>query len=294
MELRRLRYFVVLGRELNFTRAAETLGIAQPALSQQIRVLEREVGAILLTRSPRGVSLTEAGSVLYEAGQGLLAEVDEIVRRTRAVSSGLAGLLRVAYSSSLVEVGPDFVREFRRLYPDVRVTAETGFWTAHNVAQARNRAVDVAFVWLPLLDGTGVRTLRLGHHELVAVMRADHRLAAADTVDVADLDGVPLGVLPGGVDYAGRLVPTWRSIHPTLAVEEPNPTLLYGAVVDNPSLVGVLYGTHAELLLTEGMVIRRFSEPHRAGYGVAWSPENRSVILSQFLELCRSAIDLER
>ena len=294
VELRRLRYFVVLGQELNFTRAAEILGIAQPALSQQIRVLEREVGAVLLTRSSRGVSLTAAGSVLYEAGQGLLAEAEGIVQRTRAVGSGMAGLLRVAYSSSLVDVGPDLVREFRRLYPDVRVTAETGFWTSYNVAQTRNRSVDVAFVWLPLLDGTGVRTMRIGYHELVAVMSAENRLAVADVLDVADLDGVPLCILPGMVDYASRIASSWRSIRANLAVEEPDPTLLYGAVVDNPALVGVMYRAHAEMLGTEGIVIRSFSEPHRAGYGVAWSPESRGAVVSGFLELCRKTAELQR
>src|SRR5664279_6075413 len=76
MDLRRLQYFAVVAQELHFRRAAERLHIAQPGLSQQIKVLEREVGATLLERSTGGVTLTEAGRVLLDEGTSLLQEVN--------------------------------------------------------------------------------------------------------------------------------------------------------------------------------------------------------------------------
>lgn len=290
MELRRLRYFVVLGQELNFTRAALSIGIAQPALSQQIKVLEKEVGAHLVERSSRGVRLTDAGETLYEAGQRLLDEVDEVIARVRAIETGSAGHLRVAYSTSIARIGPDLVREFRRLHPGVRISAETGFWTTYNLAQVRSRSVDVAFVPLPPLDGAGIRTLLLGHHEIVALMRANHRLAAQATIDVADLDGVSLGVFPGLVEYASRIASGWTEIHPILAAEEPDPRLLHEAVADNVNLVAILDRPHAEQH-RDGVVIRSFTESHRAGYGIAWLPDNRSAVLMQFIDLCQKAAD---
>src|SRR5258708_8549835 len=77
MELRQLRYFVVLAQALNFTEAAEIIGIAQPALSQQIRALEHELGVTLLDRTSRRVSLTDAGVAFSSRAEKLLADADE-------------------------------------------------------------------------------------------------------------------------------------------------------------------------------------------------------------------------
>src|ERR1700694_4061479 len=77
MELRQLQYFVVLARTLKFTEAAEKIGIAQPALSQQIRALERELGVTLLDRTSRRVSLTDAGVAFARRAVQLLAAADE-------------------------------------------------------------------------------------------------------------------------------------------------------------------------------------------------------------------------
>ncbi|MFT4010484.1 MAG: LysR family transcriptional regulator [Nocardioidaceae bacterium] len=291
MELRRLRYFVILAQELNFTRAAQKLMIAQPALSQQIKVLEREMGATLLERSSRGVVLTEAGVTLYEGARQLLADADEIVQRTRSVGSGTEGVLRVAYSTSLSATGPELVREFRRAHPGVQVIAETGFWTSYNVSQVRNRAVDVAFAWLPLADGSGVKTLRIGQEELVVVMHADHPLTGRVTIDLGDLNGVPLAMTSGLPDYAARLVPEWVEIDVVRAVEEPEAEQLYGAISDNHDLVALMQRSRAELLGSRGMVVRPFTTPHYARYGVLWLPDSRNPVLDPFLALCHRASD---
>jgi DNA-binding transcriptional LysR family regulator len=84
MEFRNLKYFVVVAEERHFTRAAERLGMAQPPLSQQIRKLEREIGAQLFRRLTRGVELTDAGRVLYEDASRILDQVEQAKSRTTA------------------------------------------------------------------------------------------------------------------------------------------------------------------------------------------------------------------
>ena len=102
MELRHLRYFVAVAQSGSFTRAALTLGIQQPPLSQQVRDLERELGYPLFRRLPRGVELTEGGAVFLEEATAVLAAVQRGVARASQVAQGTAGSLALGFTSSAV------------------------------------------------------------------------------------------------------------------------------------------------------------------------------------------------
>src|SRR6476469_3171841 len=97
MELRQLRYFVAVAQELNFTKAAAKLHVAQPALSRQIRQLEDELGVSLLERNRRATRLTEAGQVFLAEACGLLAQSDEAVRRAQKTGRASNAQLNVGY-----------------------------------------------------------------------------------------------------------------------------------------------------------------------------------------------------
>src|SRR5579864_638354 len=127
MELRHLRYFVVLAEELHFGRAAERLGIAQPALSQQIRRLEQELGVVLLERTRRRVRLTQPGAVFLESARATLAEASQAIRAVQQAARGETGNLAVGFvTSALYGVFPDVVRVFRQRYPDVHRALKIG------------------------------------------------------------------------------------------------------------------------------------------------------------------------
>src|SRR6478735_2681647 len=98
LELRHLRYFVAVAEELNFSRAAERLHMAQPPLSVAIRQLEQELGTPLLTRTTRDVRLTDAGRVFLAGARATLAELDRSVLDARRASTGETGRLRLAFS----------------------------------------------------------------------------------------------------------------------------------------------------------------------------------------------------
>src|SRR6202051_2108182 len=95
MELRHLRYFVAVGEEQHFGRAAERLHIAQPALSRQIQDLEREMGFVLFDRLPRGVRLNAAGKLFLTDARRILHDVDEAKLRAERIALGKAGTLRI-------------------------------------------------------------------------------------------------------------------------------------------------------------------------------------------------------
>ncbi|MER7504838.1 LysR family transcriptional regulator [Nonomuraea pusilla] len=100
-DLRRLRYFVVVAEELHFGRAAQRLRIAQPSLSQQIKALEKAVGATLLERTPRGVRLTPAGATALEAARELLAGSERALLRVRERAAAGPTELRVGVSTGI-------------------------------------------------------------------------------------------------------------------------------------------------------------------------------------------------
>src|SRR5215831_144499 len=120
MELRHLRYFQAVATALSFSRAAESLRVAQPALSRQIADLERELGVLLLNRDRHKVSLTPAGQSFLRESGALLSHAAEAADKARRIAQGEAGELTLAFMTApTFGFLPGLVREYRRLYPRV-------------------------------------------------------------------------------------------------------------------------------------------------------------------------------
>lgn len=191
MELRQLRHFLAVAEARNFSRAAEALHIAQPALSISIRKLEEEVGAKLLERGTRNSTLTEAGQIALESARSALAHVDDINRLASAVAKGEAGLLRIAFvGGASYRVLPRYLPEFRRLYPAVRLELLEST-SLEVVESVRSGLVDCGIVRHPLMDASGLSTRFLEDDPLVTVLPRGHRLAARSRLRLRDLAEEP-------------------------------------------------------------------------------------------------------
>ena len=190
-EARLLRYFLAVAEQLNFTRAAETLGIAQPALSAQIRQLEAQLGVQLLERSTRMVALTEAGRAVYEAGPAALASLEDVWEAARRVGRGEAGRLRLAYSPSAgYETVPRLVEALHRRHPDLEISAEV-LPSAEIVRAVREGDVEVGVARTPA-PGAGVRLRTVRVERQGALVPADHPLAALSEVELAAVAEHPI------------------------------------------------------------------------------------------------------
>jgi DNA-binding transcriptional LysR family regulator len=122
MELRHLRYFIVLAEELNFSRAAERLHMAQPPLSQQIRSLENELGLQLFDRTTRPLQLTPAGQVFLEKARQVFLQVEQAMLSAQRASQGEIGRLTVGINTSIANsLLPDILRTFCKRFPDVEL-----------------------------------------------------------------------------------------------------------------------------------------------------------------------------
>ena len=291
MELRRLRYFVAVAEELHFGRAAERLHIAQPALSQQIRVLEREFGTRLFERNSRRVALTEAGAALLGGAPQLLQVAAELEARVRAVSVGGAGCLRVHTTRSApMGITAALIDRFRSEWPAVAPDLVTGF-TGWNLEELRAGRSDVVFVRPPLDAGDGVEVVPLGDEELVVALPAGHRLAARSRrrgISAEDLRGEdvvswPRRNAPGMHDRIEAQV--WAGTRPHVVREEPDDEQVLRAVAAGAGLA-VMIGTRLASLRVPGVVVRRFSEPTpTVGLALAWRPDGAPPAAARFVEL---------
>jgi len=187
LELRHYRYFVALAEELHFGRAAERLGISQPALSQQFRWIEQQAGAPLLARDKRRLALTEVGRVFHEEAAGILRQVRQAELATASASRGDVGSVSIGYVASAALSGllPGLVHRFRQEHPAVVMAMRETDVPAQLEAVARGE-LDIGFVRLPLRAlPEGVALFDIDAEPVVVALHATHALARRARVDVA-------------------------------------------------------------------------------------------------------------
>lgn len=192
MELRQLRYLVTLAEERHFTRAAAREHIAQPALSQQIRRLETEVGLALVERTTRRVAMTAAGDLLVARAQRILAEVDAAQAELATLAGVKGGRLAVG---ALHTMGPVdlslLLATFHRNHPAVELTVREQ--SSEELAEMlRVDVIDLAFLSVTeRIQSRGLELHRLVSEELVAVLAPQHPLAQREGLDLIELAGDP-------------------------------------------------------------------------------------------------------
>ncbi|BDT98837.1 LysR substrate-binding domain-containing protein [Nocardia sputorum] len=188
MELRQLRYFVVLAEELHFRRAAERLFISTPTLSQQIKVLERELGGPLLVREPR-VELTAAGAVLLRTGKDVLRAMDDAVRQTRRAAVAGAPVLRLGLLNGVPPWLPARIDSLLTAAVPGGSLVLTGGTTADQVRFLDDDEVDLALLRTPVELPERFAQRAAAREELGVVMSERHPLASAALLDPAELSG---------------------------------------------------------------------------------------------------------
>jgi DNA-binding transcriptional LysR family regulator len=187
MDMRRMRYFLTLAEHRHFGRAATCLGISQPALSQQVRRLEEEFGAVLIERTSRSIALTAAGSAILAPIRSCLASYEEAVLAARAADDESAGRLRIGFPGAEVDwtLLPALLRRMSELLPDTRLEVVEAS-CEQQAAELRQQRIDAGFMHLPVGED-GLAAMRLRQDELVVLLPRNHPFAGTDPV--------PLGLL---------------------------------------------------------------------------------------------------
>jgi DNA-binding transcriptional LysR family regulator len=201
MELRHMRYFVAVAEELHFRRAAERMHVAQPAISEQIRKLEAELGVQLLLRNQRSVALTPAGAAFLDEARRVLSQAEVARRAACEAHEHALGTLRIGYLPDVLPTSvPRLLRRFAASAPRIRVTLETGA-ARQLLEDVRDERLDLAVVCLPA-PVSGLRVVPIGSELTVAAVPEDHACANEREIALSGLAHTPLVQLARRIDPA--------------------------------------------------------------------------------------------
>jgi DNA-binding transcriptional LysR family regulator len=289
LELRHLRAFVAIAEYGHYGRAAASLKLTQPALTQRIQVLERELGFQLLKRSAREVSLTPAGDAFIDHARGLVQAEDRALLALRDYASGILGRLRIAYLT-LWDAGlpANIVAEFRRRHPAIKLEMTSGY-SQINIDRLISGDVDFAFVGVAIGEHNGVAMRALDLHELVVVMAPNHPLMEMECVPITRLRGEPMiaGSSSGVNAPLAAASVGWLTKYigepPNIIREEP-PDQMSAALAQSGDAVALMTEHRALLARNDGLDYRRLSPTPLVEYGMAYIRDNPSPALASLLK----------
>ncbi len=233
MELRHLRYFVIVAEEQNVTRAAARLHVAQPSLSRQVRDLEDELGVELFKRTAKSLALTEAGKLFLAEARAVLLRAEQAVEAVQALAKGDKGQLRVGYAPSLtVEFLPRALKFFAQDCPGVRVSLHD-LSSVEGVDRLKSRKIDVAL--MPPHGGTrGIVFEKIVSYHIFAAVSVTHRLAAKRSLPVSQFGKEPFIAYsredyPEYIEWIQEMFRPYGVV-PTIAEEHDSASSLIAAV----------------------------------------------------------------
>lgn len=288
VDLRSVECFIRVAETLHFGRAATELHLSQPALSQRIRTLERDVGAVLLDRDRRGVRLTAAGQAFLSPARAAIAHGERAADSARRAAAGLQGRLRLGFTviASYTSL-PQAVQAFRSSCP--QVTIDLVEINSPAVEEALDRGEIDLGVLHPPLERTHLQVLPLPHEQLVLAMPVGHRLADRPVITFADLADEPMLTAPRSVGPAlfDKIVACFHTagVEPQIVQEATPVTTLAGLVAAG---AGIGFVTRGVALATRpGVVFRGVAGAPTVPVAAAWAPPEPSPTSRQFIEIAR-------
>jgi DNA-binding transcriptional LysR family regulator len=293
MELRHLRYFVAVAEELNFTRAAAKLRLAQPSLTRQIHNLEEELGVRLLDRTRNQVSLTEEGKSFLVDARRLVALSLESVKAVQRFSRGESGQLNLGYLFKFnFDLLPATLATFYQTSPQIAVNL-FDLSPAEQLRALEARKIDLGFVGLrPAVANRNMAALAwecVARHDVVVVLPARHPLAKKSKIKITDLKPLFFVAMseqthPGSRDWLSGLCQQAGF----------NPRILQDVDLESGLMTFVAEGLGVTLareqirnLPHRGVIFRPLAAAAKADYWIAWHRENRSRALAQYIEIVK-------
>ncbi|MBO1417988.1 LysR family transcriptional regulator [Streptomyces sp. FH025] len=289
VDTRLLRTFAAVAEDGSLTRAAERLFVSQPALTKQIRQLEKRLGTPLFVRSRAGMTLTAAGRALAARAPGLLADWDAALRETRRTASRAERVLRVGFLASAAnEATPRIVAGFARRRPGWRVDMRHATWSDPTAGLGTGE-VDAALLRLPFPGQERLRVAELSTEPRWVALPSAHPLADRAEIAFRELWDEPFVAAPA---ETGR----WRDYWLAADEREGHPVRI-GAVVDQPDdwLSAIVNGygialapeSTARFYARPGITYRPVSGVTPSRIGVAWAPEDDgNPVVRDFVDCC--------
>jgi len=295
VDTRLLRYFAAVAEEGNLTRAAQRLYVSQPALTKQIKQLERELGVTLFTRSRTGMALTEPGRTLAAQVPALLTAWDRTLRETKGTAARAAKVLRVGFIASAAnEATQRIITEFGGRRPGWRVEMRQTSWGRPDAGLSEGDT-DVALLRVPFPGQENLRVEVLLTEPRVIVLRSTHPLAHKEEIAFEALLDEPFVAAPPETG-------PWRDYWLATEFRAGRPPRI-GAVTDQPdewlSAIANGYGvalapeSASRFYARPGIVYRRVTGVTPSQAAVVWSPaDDDTPAVQDFVHCCLSERDL--
>ncbi len=300
MELRHLRYFVAVAEELNFTRAAEKLRLAQPSLTRQIHNLEEELGVRLLDRSRNQVSLTEEGKSFLIDARRLVALSLESVKAVQRFSRGESGQLNLGYLFKFnFDLLPATLATFYQTCSEIAVNL-FDMSPAEQLRALEARKIDLGFVGLrPPAASRNMSSLSwecVARHNVVVVLPAHHPLAKRSRIKLSELKSLFFVAMSEETHPGSR---GWLSVICQNAGFTPR--ILQDVELESGLMTFVAEGLGVTLAREQitnlphpGVVFRPLTTAAEADYWIAWHRDNHSKALAQYIEVVKKHAALLR
>jgi DNA-binding transcriptional LysR family regulator len=286
MELRHLRYFVAVAEQLHFRHAAEIMHVAQPALSQQIKQLEEEIGVTLFERSRHRVRLTPAGKAFFDNAQRILKQADQAVAKARKVEFGDAGTIRIGFvSTAAIRVLPVVMKKLQRQVPLAEVELNE-LAAGEQVDRLYREQLDIGFVHAKLSQDV-FKTTVVARDRLIVAVPGSSNLAGCRRVDLKDL-ATWTAIMPAGHSSSGF----YEQVRTVFQLAGVRPERVHNTRLLQTGLLLVAAGLGVSLvpesfqsINVKGVVYKRLQvEPPLCELVAVWRRDNPSPLLTRFIK----------
>ena len=296
MELRHLKYFIAVAEELHFGRAAQKLCIAQPPLSRQIKLLEEEIGVILLERTKRRVVLTTAGEIFLADAKVSVAQAEGAIRNAQRAARGEIGKLAIGFVHSAgYNKIPSLFCLMHNRYPEVSLFLDE--MTIEEQEDAlRTYRIDVGIVRPPLISTEGLSMQVISTEPLVVVLPETSHLAGEAEISIKSLAQeafilVSRHAAPGYYDQFINLC-TNTGFTPKVVQEAKTSPAIINLVASG---IGIsILPSSLENLQRTGVVYRPLKNPApTSDLAIVWHTHNKSPTLWSFLKIVWEVTGIE-
>lgn len=292
MELRHLRYFVIVAEELNVTRAAQRLQMAQPPLSQQIHQLEEELGVTLFHRSKRRIELTDAGQIFLEEARRTLAQAEHARRMAQRAQRSEIGRIVIGFvSETTYDLLPSMLQAYRARFPQVEVILRE-MTTTQQVQALQKGRIHLGVLRLPIPE-SGFNFHVIRQEPFVIVVPPTSDFASDETLTLFALREEPFVLFPrvispGVYDQVIGLC-NQAGFSPLIVQEATELHTILGLVAVG---IGIsLLPASVRLIRSQGLVYRAMPpSATMASTALAWRQDSRSPVVSTFLEVARQSL----
>ena len=287
MDIKDLKYFVVVAEELNITKASKILMMSQPPLSTQMKELEEELGTTLFIRGKKQLTLTESGKLLYIKAKDILSLVDKAKNEILDINLGLSGTISIGLVGGVApDIVANWIVEFKKQYPLIHFRVIDGN-SDDLIEKMRGGLISLAVVEEPY-DALFLNAIKVGEGKMVAFINKDHPLTRKETISISELKGEPL-IVPSRKAHIDSIRRWFRRAHiePNIVCEMDN--YLNAASLSTRS-VGISIFPKTEHILNDSITYKEIiGEDTSIDYLFVWRKGHQlSLIEENFIDFIKS------